>query len=166
MIYQLKVNSRYQFELNRTDSGLLIDELAAAADIRQIGANSYHVIENNISYRVEVLKLNLSEKTAQISVNNSSYLITAKDQYDALLDKLGLNDLSSARISELRAPMPGMVLRVFASEGEQVNKGDNLFILEAMKMENIIKSPAALKIKKINIKAGDKVEKGQIIIEF
>jgi biotin carboxyl carrier protein len=62
--------------------------------------------------------------------------------------------------------MPGLVLKVFAVEGDEVKKGDNLLILEAMKMENIIKCPADVTIKKIRIKSGNKVEKGQILIEF
>ena len=59
-----------------------------------------------------------------------------------------------------------MVLKVFVTEGMEVSKGDNLFILEAMKMENIIKSPADVVVKTVKIKPGDKVEKGQILMLF
>jgi biotin carboxyl carrier protein len=62
--------------------------------------------------------------------------------------------------------MPGLVLKVFAAEGMEVKKGDNLFVLEAMKMENIIKAPADVVVKTIKIKPGDKVEKGQILMVF
>ncbi|HEY9195548.1 MAG TPA: acetyl-CoA carboxylase biotin carboxyl carrier protein subunit, partial [Mucilaginibacter sp.] len=70
------------------------------------------------------------------------------------------------KVSEIKAPMPGLVLRIFVAEGDTVQKGDNLFVLEAMKMENIIKAPADVTVRKIKCKAGDKVEKGQILIEF
>jgi biotin carboxyl carrier protein len=62
--------------------------------------------------------------------------------------------------------MPGLVLSVLVKEGDEVKKGDNLFVLEAMKMENIIKSPADVTIKSIKIKASDKVEKNQVLIQF
>jgi biotin carboxyl carrier protein len=62
--------------------------------------------------------------------------------------------------------MPGLVLKVFVSNGDEVKKGDNLFILEAMKMENIIKSPSDVSIKNIKIVPGDKVEKGQVLMQF
>jgi biotin carboxyl carrier protein len=48
----------------------------------------------------------------------------------------------------------------------EIIKGDNLFILEAMKMENIIKAPADVTVKTVKIKPGDKVEKGQVLLMF
>jgi len=74
--------------------------------------------------------------------------------------------LNSTKVSEIKAPMPGMVLKVFAEAGMELKKGDNLFVLEAMKMENIIKAPADVTVKTVKIKAGDKVEKGQILMLF
>jgi biotin carboxyl carrier protein len=79
---------------------------------------------------------------------------------------LGLDNLQSSKVAELKAPMPGLVLSVLVKEGDEVKKGDNLFVLEAMKMENIIKSPADVTIKSIKIKASDKVEKNQVLIQF
>jgi biotin carboxyl carrier protein len=105
-------------------------------------------------------------KTAQIRVNDNIYTITAKDRFDLLLDQMGLTGLTSAKVSELKAPMPGLVLKVFAEEGMVVQKGDSLFILEAMKMENIIKSPVDAVVKSIKVKPGNKLEKGQILLQF
>ncbi|SDQ01337.1 biotin carboxyl carrier protein [Mucilaginibacter sp. OK268] len=165
-MYQLKVNNRHDIEVNRTGENLLVNNAKIEPDIKHIGEGIYHVIENNRSYRVEVVSFNSSDKTAEIKINANTYSITAKDQFDVLLDKLGLSSLNSTRVSEIKAPMPGMVLKVFASEGDEVKKGDNLLVLEAMKMENIIKSPADVSIRSIKVKAGDKVEKGQILMGF
>jgi biotin carboxyl carrier protein len=55
---------------------------------------------------------------------------------------------------------------VIVEEGQEVNKGDSLLVLEAMKMENIIKSPTAGILKKILIRKGDKVEKNEILLQF
>jgi biotin carboxyl carrier protein len=62
--------------------------------------------------------------------------------------------------------MPGMVLNVLVNEGQTVKKGDALLVLEAMKMENILKSPAEGTIKKITAVKGTAVEKNQILIQF
>ncbi|WP_413669360.1 biotin/lipoyl-containing protein [Mucilaginibacter sp. Mucisp86] len=166
-MYKLSINNHYSIEAERTIAdGLLINGVKKNADIKQIKPGIYHVIESNRSYNVEVINFNGSEKNAEIKVNNHLYNITAKDQFDILLDKLGFSNLNSARISEIKAPMPGLVLKVFVNKGDIVKKGDNLFVLEAMKMENIIKAPADATVEKTLIKPGDKVEKGQILMLF
>jgi biotin carboxyl carrier protein len=60
--------------------------------------------------------------------------------------------------------MPGMVLKVLVKEGDLVKKGEGLLVLEAMKMENLIKAPADIKISKINVKSGHTVEKNQVLL--
>jgi biotin carboxyl carrier protein len=86
--------------------------------------------------------------------------------FDLLLEKMGLSSANNAVVSEIKAPMPGLVLKIFVEEHQEVKKGENLLVLEAMKMENIIKAPADVTIKSILIKEGGKVEKGQVMIAF
>ena len=88
------------------------------------------------------------------------------DQFDELLHQLGMDNLNTATISEIKAPMPGLVLRILASVGQEVQKGGNLLVLEAMKMENIIKAPADVIIKSVKVNPGDKVEKNQVMMIF
>jgi len=165
-MYHLKINEKYPFDVDNTDKGLLVNGEAVVADISKLNNSCWHVISNLQSYNVEVVSFNSAEKTAEIKVNNNLYRVTAKDQFDILLDKLGLSSLNAARVSEVKAPMPGMVLKIFVEEGMEVKKGDNLFVLEAMKMENIIKAPADVTVKTVKIKPGDKVEKGQVLLMF
>ena len=66
----------------------------------------------------------------------------------------------------LLAPMPGMIVSVNVKEGQKIKSGENILILEAMKMENMIIADKDKKIKKINVKAGDAVEVDQKLIEF
>jgi biotin carboxyl carrier protein len=165
-MYQLKVNGRFDYKVEIGRDKLLINDEQIEADIQQLSASTYHIINKLQSYNAEVVSFDREAKTAEIKVNGNVYIVAAKDQFDILLDKLGLNTLSSAKVSEIKAPMPGLVLKLFVSEGSEVKKGDNLFILEAMKMENIIKAPADVVVKKVKIKPGDKVEKGQVLLQF
>jgi pyruvate carboxylase subunit B len=66
----------------------------------------------------------------------------------------------------LKAPMPGLVLRVHVAAGQQVVAGAGLVVLEAMKMENELKSAAAAIVRAVRVKPGEAVEKGQILVEF
>ena len=165
-MYQVKVNGKYDFEIDKNGNGLSVNGEAVHVDMKQLSASGWHIIDQLKSYNAEVVSFNATEKTAEIKVNNNIYTVTAKDQFDVLLDKLGLSSLNSAKVSEVKAPMPGLVLKVFVAIGDEVKKGDNLFILEAMKMENIIKAPADVIIKAVKLKPGDKVEKGQVLLQF
>jgi biotin carboxyl carrier protein len=62
--------------------------------------------------------------------------------------------------------MPGLIIDLKIKTGDIVKPGDPLLILEAMKMENILKSPGEGTIKNVKVKKGDNVEKGQVLIEF
>ncbi|MEO8090509.1 MAG: biotin/lipoyl-containing protein [Gemmatimonadales bacterium] len=66
----------------------------------------------------------------------------------------------------LKAPMPGLVLRVQVTPGQAVSAGAGLVVLEAMKMENELKAPGPAVVKAIRVEAGEAVEKGQVLLEF
>lgn len=165
-MYTIKVNSGIDHAVERKKDKLLVDGKEISADIRQLGSAVYHVINDLKSYGAEVVSLDRDAKTAEIKVNGNTYTVSAKDQYDILLDQLGMSGLNNAQVSDVKAPMPGLVLKVFVKVGDTIKKGDNLFVLEAMKMENIIKSPADVIVTAIKTKPGDKVEKGQVLIRF
>lgn len=65
-----------------------------------------------------------------------------------------------------RSPINGIVVKVLAQPGQQIQPGDTLLVLEAMKMETNITAPIAGKVAKINVSAGDSVQSGAVLIEF
>ncbi len=73
---------------------------------------------------------------------------------------------AGAKVAPLKAPMPGLVVQVAAREGDEVEAGDTVLIVEAMKMENELRAPAAAKVKRLLAAPGDAVEKGQLLVEF
>lgn len=68
--------------------------------------------------------------------------------------------------SVLRAPMPGKIVRVNVSEGDNVSKGDPLVVLESMKMENTLSSSLDGVVKAVHVSADDSVQQGQTLVEF
>lgn len=66
----------------------------------------------------------------------------------------------------LKAPMPGLVVRVQAKPGDTVTAGAGLIVLEAMKMENELKAAAPGVVKAVRVAPGEAVEKGQVLVEF
>lgn len=164
---KVKVNNQteHSIELESTTGGT-IDGAAFAWDVIEVKNGSFHVIKDNRSYNVEVIKVDASEKSFLVSVNGNKYQLNVKDKFDELLKSLGFDELNAKKVNEIKAPMPGLVLEIRVSEGDTVKKGDPILVLEAMKMENIIKSPADGVVKKINVKKGIAVEKNQVLINF
>jgi biotin carboxyl carrier protein len=114
---------------------------------------------------VELIEYRQDEKIATVKVNNSTYEIKLKDETDDLLEKLGIGQKTN-KIAQVKAPMPGKVLEILVKEGDTVNKGDSLIVLEAMKMENIIKATGTAVVKKVHATKGSAVEKNQVLIEM
>lgn len=66
----------------------------------------------------------------------------------------------------VRAPMPGLIVRIEVSVGDQVSAGQAVAAMEAMKMENELRAPGAGRVKVVHAKVGQAVEKGAILVEF
>ena len=66
----------------------------------------------------------------------------------------------------LDAPMPGKILKIMVSEGQQVKKGDSLLVMEAMKMEHTLKAPRAGKIKTLFFQVGEQVQADKTLLEL
>src|ERR1043166_8463964 len=79
-------------------------------DVIEVKAGSFHVIKDNCSYTVEVVKADAETKSFVISVNGNKYTLEVKDRYDELLHSLGMDNAGSGKVSEMKAPMPGLVL--------------------------------------------------------
>ena len=77
-----------------------------------------------------------------------------------------MDKMFAQKVNDLKAPMPGLVLDILVSEGQTIQKGDNLLVLEAMKMENNLKATNDAVVKKIKVSKGDKVEKNTVLIEL
>jgi len=165
-MYKIKVDNKYDFNFEKTQNVWQLDGKDIAFDMIEINKTSFHVLKDNKSYNVEIVNHNVAEKTFQIKVNNTLYNLNVKDKYDELLRQLGLDKAMVSKVSNIKAPMPGLVLNILVEEGQEIKKGDALIVLEAMKMENILKSPTDGKVKKVAVKKGIAVEKGQILIEF
>ena len=94
------------------------------------------------------------------------YSVDLKDKFDLLLEKMGLNNGATGKANNVKAPMPGLIVDLRVKEGDKVKAGDALLILEAMKMENMIKASAESIVKSVKVTTGESVEKNQVLIEF
>ncbi len=153
----MKVNvNDDQFEFTKLNP----DEL----DVVDAGNGQYHILHNNKSFLTEILEVDYIEKSFVIKVNGDTFFLKISDEYEQLVQKLGLSVDPQEVVRDIEAPMPGLILNIMAKPGQAIEKGDQLLILEAMKMENVIKSPGPGIIKSIQVSEGEAVEKGQLLI--
>ncbi len=153
---KLKVNDVYSFD----------SEALSVVDIVKKSKKSLHVLKENSSFQAKVVEKDFHNKKYVIEVNGNPYMITIKDELDALIESLGLSSKASHKENEVKAPMPGLIIDVLIEEGQQVKEGDNLLVLEAMKMESTFTSPKEGIVQHISVKKGDTVEKGQILVKI
>jgi biotin carboxyl carrier protein len=158
-MYQAKVNNNQEVVLNETH----IEEIAAAI---KVGETSYQINIDGVHTIAHIANVDLDTNTIDVLINNNKYSVAMKTPADLLVEKLGMVISKPNKASSLKSPMPGMILKVLVEQGAQLKKGDNLIILEAMKMENVFKASADVVVKTINVQAGQAVEKGQELITF
>jgi len=161
---RIKVNEHKEKEVEISGDEIILNGKKISADIVKISDGKYHIIHNNASYTAELLTKEESGKQMTISINGKKQNVTITDEFDILLHKLGMDKVAGTKINEVKAPMPGLVLKIMITEGQSVKKGDPLLVLEAMKMENIIKSTGEGIVKKILAQPKQAVEKNQVLL--
>ena len=155
----------YKIIIDETEVNLTADQ-AQALDLIETKDNSFHLLQDNRSFAINLLHKNTADKTMTIEVNGNKYEVKIEDEYDQLVKKMGLSVGGAQVMKNVKAPMPGLILDILAEPGQSVEKGDQLLILEAMKMENVLKAEGEGVIKSIEVQKGNAVEKGQILIEM
>jgi len=163
----LKVKGKHgEYQIEGSGKTQKLNAEAVTLDQVELSEGHFHILREGRSFRVEVEKADRSTKEFIVKVNGRSYDLKAQDEMDLLLEKLGMDKASAAVIDDLKAPMPGLVIDINVQGGQEVKKGDALVILEAMKMENVLKAPADLTVKEIQVKKGQTVDKNTVLIKF
>jgi biotin carboxyl carrier protein len=114
----------------------------------------------------ELMEEQLENRLIKVKINHREFVVSKDGPLDALIEELGLNKVKVRKLHQLNSPMPGRVVSVSVSIGDEVQPGSELLTLEAMKMENVLKSEGVGIVKSIHATANDVVDKGAILISF
>lgn len=165
-MYKATVNAKKELQIRLEGNSATVDGRAIEISKSDLTEMRSHWLLEGQSMNVEVVSANTATKEFTVKVNNRVYQIQLKDRYDELLKNLGMEAVGQKKLREIKAPMPGMVLNILVQAGDTVDKDTPLLILEAMKMENVIKCAAPAVVKKVHAVKGVAVEKNAVLIEF
>ena len=101
-----------------------------------------------------------------VRINGVRRACRVLDERTKLLEMMGMSVTAGPGSGDIQAPMPGKVLQVLVAQGDDVEEGTPLLVLEAMKMENVIKATAPGKVSSVPVSEGQAVEKGALLVGF
>jgi biotin carboxyl carrier protein len=161
--YRALVGDR-SFDVVFEDGRLLLDGQPVAYTFDQVADGYYTLLLDGKSFPV-LLEAD-ADGRVRVHLAGRQIEVQVKDERALLLERFGLQRTGTAAQRTVRAPMPGLVLRVIAEPGQAVRKGDGLLVLEAMKMENELRAQADGVVKAVHVTPGDAVGKNALLLEF
>ena len=163
MIYEVTIaNKTHKIELERAGTGwrCKVDGSEFPVDVTSVQSGVFSILINGKSYAVK------QESTAlgtTIVVGGRRFEATVRDPRS--LRSRRNSGPAEEGLKKILAPMPGKVVRILAPAATNVEAGQGVVVIEAMKMQNEMKSPKKGVVKKINVTEGSAVEAGQVLAE-
>ena len=132
----------------------------------QLADGTYRVAVDGKNYIISAVEGPDAGGKMIVRISGVEREVTILDERALLLDRMGMSAGDTKVELELCAPMPGKVLSVLVKPGDKVNLGDSLLVLEAMKMENVIKSSLEGIVEEVPANTDSAVEKGELLVKF
>ena len=126
----------------------------------------FKLIYNGKTFNGELMEDGTESNELRVKINHREFHVRKKGELDDLIAAMGLDKPKVRRLKEMQAPMPGRIVNIAVAIGQELQPGDEVLSLEAMKMENVLKAEGVGIVKAINVQKDQVVEKGSVMIEF
>lgn len=156
----------FQFQIQKQSSGYKMNGQEINPRIQRVNEHLWKATLNDREFDIFIQKVDHETQEVTLSINGKKGTVKLESRAAKLLKSLGMENAFKKKIENVKAPMPGLIHSIMVNQGDQIEQGDPLFILEAMKMENVIKSSGAGIISDIHVKPKESVEKNQLLISF
>ncbi|MGH7664572.1 MAG: biotin/lipoyl-containing protein [Gemmatimonadaceae bacterium] len=165
MKYVVRVNGR-TVEVTIDAAGVRVDDVPVDARLADVEGTPVSMLTiGNEVHRV-IVRRGRSRGSYALDIGGFRYDVEALDERTRTIRELTAASATPAGPAPLVAPMPGLIVRVTVSAGDSVRAGQPLVVMEAMKMENELRAPAAGTVRTITAVAGAAVEKGAVLVEL
>ena len=164
MRYFVTIGDR-ELEVDLGPGGIRVDGKEVRADLVEMDGTEVHsLLLGGKSHRILAARNGIGEWNLHVAGRHLRAAVV--DERTRAIREMTGEVEENRGLQALRAPMPGLVVKVDSQEGDEVAPGQGLVIVEAMKMENELKSEGAGKIARILVEPGQVVEKDQVLVEF
>lgn len=166
-MYTVKTEDKaWEIDVDATSGKLSVNGSPVDFQVQNLSDRYRRVTLNGTVYHILLEGFDKTSKTVTLRVNGERKEYSVKDRSDELLKKFGIQAFPAPKVNELKSPMPGLVVQILVKEGDALAKGDPIVVLEAMKMENVLKAPAEVTVKSIQAEPGKAVEKNAVLVRF
>ena len=141
-------------------------EPGSGAEVHWTDRDFFEVIYQGKSFKGEILNRDIENRKLRLKLNHRVFELKKRFVLDDLIAELGLDKVKVKQLKEITSPMPGRILNIQVQVGDHVKVGEPILSLEAMKMENILKSDGEGVVKSVVIAKDQVVDKGELLIEF
>ena len=157
--YSVSISGKTYTVVVSDDGEVTVD--GVRADVLRISRCVYSVLVDGESIRVVA---GPGENSYEVLISGTTTEVSVETARKKLLKSLAQSAGTGRKKLEIRAPMPALIVKIEVEVGDDVAAGQGLIILEAMKMENELKSHQAGKVKEIMVAKGRPVEKGELLM--
>jgi biotin carboxyl carrier protein len=156
-------NQSHELEFVTSADRMLVrvDDREYEIEVREPEPDCYLLLSGNNVYDCRVSTTGISRQVLQIDLNGETYSVSIVDP--KRLRGSENSDTHHHGKSEIVAPMPGKIVKVSVEPGAQVEKGDGIVVVEAMKMQNEMKAPRAGVVAAIHVAPGATVNGGDVL---
>jgi len=165
MRYHVTVAGR-TVEVDLTGDAPIVDGRVVNAEMSRLtGSPVCHLILDGRSHAL-VVRPGDGRGEWEVHVGNRRLAVEVVDERTRVIREMTGGGQAAKGPKPVRAPMPGLVVRVEVEEGDTVGPGQGIVIVEAMKMENELKSDTGGRVSRVHVSAGQTVERGTLLVEF
>ena len=165
MKYSVDVNGD-RIEVNLDGAAVTVDGSTVGASLRELEGTPVRLVSIGDAVHRVVVRRGESRGRYTLWVDGYRYDVEALDERSRAIRDLSGAAATATGPAPLRAPMPGLVVRVSVKAGDRVDAGQGLVVMEAMKMENELRSSAAGTVRAVHAQAGSAVDKGTLLVEL
>ena len=165
MKYIVEVNGE-RVEVALDESGVHVDGEPVSAHLADVEGTPVRIVTIGDEVHRVVARRGAGRGRYTLWIDGFRFEVEALDERTRAIRELSGAGEGPAGPAPLKAPMPGLIVRVNVQPGDQVQAGQGLVVMEAMKMENELRAPAAGTVKAVAVTPGTAVEKGALLVEL